>query len=156
MTETRTRTVTRSQAETLVGNSVWDLAVAIADETGADDGFIHRHGGQLDRIVRRALDQRRLDGVALVVVDERDRVVDPWEIRVSDHGSQVTLREPDIGAVVTEIRRYGTRGAAVLVLPLVDGVDEFSLPDPGTKIDTYGGARLEAGLYHGRCGSGER
>lgn len=150
MVGTRTKTVARSRAETLIGNSVWDLSIALANEYGADDDFIHDHGDQLDRIVREALDQRRLEGVALVVVDENDRVVDPWKIDVTDRRSQIALRKPDLHALGTEIQRHGTPGTAVLVLPLVEGVDEFSLPEPGTKIDGYGGARLEAGLYHGR------
>jgi hypothetical protein len=150
MVRTDTRTATRARAETLLRNSVWDLFVAIASEHGADDAFIHDHGDQLDRIFRQALDQGRLNGVAIVVVDERDRVVDPWRIDVTDDGSQVRLREPDIRAVCREIRGDGTNGAAVLALPIVDGVDVWSLPETGTKIDTYGGAGLEAEVLHGR------
>jgi hypothetical protein len=147
---TDTRTATRARAETLLRNSVWDLYVAIASEHGADDGFIHDHGDQLERILRRALDQGRLDGVAIVVVDDQDRVVDPWRIDVTDDGSQVRLREPDVRAVCRDISGYGTDGAAVLALPIVDGVDAWSLPETGTKIDTYGGAGLQAEVLHGR------
>lgn len=150
MVRTGTSTATRTRAETLLRNSVWDLFVAIASEHGADDAFIHRHGDQLERILRRALDRRRLDGVAIAVVDERDRVVDPWRIDVTDDGSQVTLREPDLRAVCREIRRHGTEGAYVVVVPIVDGIDACSLPETGTKIDTYGGAGLDAEVLHGR------
>lgn len=150
MVGTNTKTVSRSQAATLIQNSFWDLSIAMAIEYSADDSFIHDHGDQLDRIVSQALDDERLEGIALVVIDDDGKVVDPWEINVTYRGSQVQLREPDMDAVVSEMRRYGTEGSAVVVLPLVDGVDEFSLPDPGAKIDSYGGSRLEAGLYHGR------
>lgn len=150
MVSTDTRTATRARAKTLLRNSVWDLYVAIASEYGADDDFIHDHGDQLERILRCALDQRRLDGVAIVVVDERDYVVDPWRIDVIDEGSQVRLSEPDLRAVCREIRHHGTDGTAVLAFPIVDGVDAWSLPATGTKIDTYGGAGLQAEVLHGR------
>jgi len=147
---TDTSTATRAQAETLVSNSVWDLFVAIASEHGAEDEFIHRHGDQLDRILRHALDQRCLDGVAIAVIDDRNRVVDPWRIDVTNDGSQVTLRKPDLRAVCRDIRRHSTEGSYVIALPIVDGVDAYSLPATGTKIDSYGGAQLEAEVFHVR------
>ena len=149
-TGTNTQQTTEAHSKTLVQNQIAQLYSLIRLESGVKHDFLENNRDVLENIFEMGLDQERLDEVWIVIVDEKNRIVDEWVLDIAYNSGFYKLTSPSRETVQDEVGYYGTNdGYKAFILPVIDGQNVFNTPDSdGDGVDSFGGPGVNVDIRH--------